>query len=141
MVGLFLLLARSAEGKPITQPEPRLASLIATQNPITEIGIWSKPIQSPVRDFSCSVGESSGCVLYLRSRGLCVPKTPSGGAGSLPVRSTKLPPIGEEVYCVTYESKPYGHVGKCVNDGENLVYPINSTAQYNVPLNLFKGWH
>jgi len=151
LVGLFLLFgfANRAEGThvaPIQQPEPRLASLKDPQNPNTETGLRTyKPkteaLRAPVSDFTCSTGSSQGCVLFLRSKGFCVPRTPTGGAGSLPVRSTDLPPIGEEVYFVSYET-PLGHVGRGIFNGKDLVSTIDSAGSGRIiPLALYKGWY
>ncbi|KKN71728.1 hypothetical protein LCGC14_0417940 [marine sediment metagenome] len=130
--------------------QPRLLAVQGPLSPVVE-ELYNKtpePHRSSVTnilpvtsDYTCSSGASQGCVLYLRSRGFCVPKTRNGGAGSLPVKSTELPPIGEEVYIVSRESV-LGHVARGYFDGENLISTVDSAGAGRViPLNLFKGWY
>ena len=130
-----------------TGHQPRLIAVRGPLSPEVE-ELYPEPYRSSVtrvlsvtRDYTCSSGASQGCVLYLRSRGFCVPKTPNGGAGSLPVKSTQLPPIGEVVYIISYET-PLGHVSRGFYDGENLITTVDSAGEGRIiPLNLYKGWY
>lgn len=86
-----------------------------------------------------------GCVGYLRKRGYYVPRTLSGGAGSIPVDSTELPPEGEYVVIVTHEG-PIGHVALATNIGGVLI--VREEGSFGktggrgrvVPLSQYKGY-
>ena len=130
-----------------TGQQPRLIAVRGPLSPVVE-ELYPEPHRSPVSnvilgtsEYTCSSGASQGCVLYLRSRGFCVPKTPNGGAGSLPVKSTQLPPIGEVVYIISYET-PLGHVSRGFYDGKNLISTVDSAGEGRIiPMSLYKGWY
>lgn len=146
LIALLLLFGRTKEAESyriVYEDTPRLASAAYAPQilPKERDKPINKPLRSPVRDFNCFNGSSSGCVLYLRSRGFCVPRTPTGGAGSLPVVSTELPTIGEEVYLVSYET-PLGHVSRGYFNGKELITTVDSAGAGRViPLGVYKGWY
>ena len=134
----------------VNTDQPRLIAVRGPLSPVVE-ELYNKPpepYKPPVSNvilgtskYTCSSGASQGCVLYLRSRGFCVPKTPNGGAGSLPVKSTQLPTIGEEVYLVSYESR-LGHVSRGYFNGKDLITTVDSAGEGRIiPLRLYKGWY
>lgn len=86
-----------------------------------------------------------GCVGYLRRQGYYVPMTRTGGAGSIPVSSTALPPEGEYVVIVTWEG-PVGHVLLGTNINGQII--VRDEANFGkvggkgrvVPLRMYKGY-
>ena len=86
-----------------------------------------------------------GCVGCLRRSGYYVPRTQDGSAGSIVVDSTDLPPEGEYVVIVTWESG-MGHVALAtVIDGVIIVryecnYGKGNRQGRIVPRHLYKGY-